>query len=158
MRDQYLQFISVTKELLTMRTKNMFPTFIYCKSVHFHTCYSFLNDPRHPCWKKRQSVYVLYNVLCVFWSCFFRSWINDKVVWSSFVGLFQQLSFLCLLLCWDTHFVESPASQLGRFTDLQRCCILLWPTNLNVPITNKFKSDSEHDSYYHSFMTKTNWN
>ena len=104
-------------------------------------------------------MYVLYNVLCVFLSCFFRSWINDKVVWSSFVGLFQQLSFLCLLLCWDTHFVESPTCQLGRFTDLQRCCmVLLWPTNLNLPITNKFKSDSEHDSYYHSFMTKTNWN
>ena len=68
-------------------------------------------------------------------------------------------TFLSLLLCWDTHFVESPTCQLGRFTDLQRCCmVLLWPTNLNVPTTNKFKSDSEHDSYYHSFMTKTNWN
>ena len=60
-------------------------------------------------------MYVLYNVLCVFLSCFFRSWINDKVVWSSFVGLFQQLFFV-------SCFVETPtllSHPLANSADLQ---------------------------------------
>ena len=85
-------------------------------------------------------MYVLYNVLCVFLSCFFRSWINDKVVWSSFVGLFQQLFFL-------SCFVETPtllSHPLANSADLQIYRDVAWffydqqiwisqlPTNSNL--------------------------
>ena len=85
-------------------------------------------------------MYVLYNVLCVFWSCFCRSWINDKVVWSSFVGLFQQLFFV-------SCFVETPtllSHPLANSADLQIYRDVAWffydqqiwisqlPTNSNL--------------------------